>query len=104
MTKEKMFWSSFGRFIKNIRQINNISQSELAKKSGIGRLTIHKVELGTQKVSFLTAYSLLSSLEVSFTAFVEDYESGQLSKQLELLKNDKLKEKIEEYVEFYQLS
>jgi transcriptional regulator with XRE-family HTH domain len=52
-----------GAKIKNLRKEKNISQEELAKKAGISRTTLSKIENGySSKVSIVTVEKILSIL------------------------------------------
>ncbi|WP_310622354.1 helix-turn-helix domain-containing protein [Flexibacterium corallicola] len=56
--------SDIGHAIRSARKAQNLSQSELAAKSGLWQETISKIETGTANGSLDTIFSVLAALEL----------------------------------------
>ena len=63
--KEKELLLSFGRHVKSLRQLKNISQEQLALLSELDRTYISGIERGKRNISFLNILKLAASLNVS---------------------------------------
>lgn len=55
--------SQLGNAIRRIRKLQNISQTQLAQKSGLTQATISRLEKGTQKTEAGTLILILSALQ-----------------------------------------
>lgn len=59
--------------LKDIRQKKNLTQEELAEKSGVGRVTISRMETGELKETTAgTLTKLARALNVSVDKLIED--------------------------------
>lgn len=58
--------TSFGNFLKNAREIAEMTQKELAKKAGFSDRAISMWENGTREISLYNADRLLKSLGQPF--------------------------------------
>lgn len=57
-----------GVFIKRYRKQKNLSQAELAEKSGLRQATISQIENGHGTTEIATIFTLLAALEVDLLA------------------------------------
>lgn len=55
----------FGKRIKELRELNNLSQLDLEIISGINRTEISRIENGLKNIEFFTIVKLAEALEVS---------------------------------------
>jgi transcriptional regulator with XRE-family HTH domain len=62
---------SFGEFVKDIRECDEISQTELAKRMRVSRQFINAIERNKANVSVEMAIKIASALEYPYEAFVE---------------------------------
>lgn len=60
--------------LKSLREVNKLTQKELAEKVGLSRKTIVRYETGKTVPSILEAYKLADALEVS----IDDLVCGML--------------------------
>lgn len=89
-------YSKVGLRIRTVRRGLNITQEELAEKSGITKWYISKIELGLTKPRLETYYNIAESLNVTIDTFI--YDSPILEKKN--FSDDK-KEFIEEIMEIF---
>jgi len=66
------FISQVGKKLNSIRTNKNMSPSQLAKKSGVSRTLIYKIEEGQGYYSISTILQLLDSLEIHASDFFKD--------------------------------
>jgi transcriptional regulator with XRE-family HTH domain len=59
--------AQLGNAIRRLRKIQNISQTELAQKSGVTQATISRLEKGTQKAEAGTLLLVLAALQADMT-------------------------------------
>lgn len=72
--------SSFGEFIKDIRECDEISQTELAKRMRVSRQFIHAIEKDKANISLEMAIKIASALGYPYEAFVEVFFNDMLRK------------------------
>ncbi len=72
--------SSFGEFVKDIRECDEISQIELSRRMGVSRQFISAIEKNKAKVSLEMAISIADALGYPYEAFVEVYLNDLLKK------------------------
>lgn len=72
--------SSFGEFVKNIRECDEISQTELAKRMHVSRQFIHAIEKNKANISLEMAIKIARSLGYPYEAFVEVFLNDLLRK------------------------
>ena len=68
MTAEKRYnveIEKFGKRIKELRELNSLSQLDLEIKSGINRTEISRIENGLKNIEFFTLVKLAEAFEVS---------------------------------------
>jgi DNA-binding XRE family transcriptional regulator len=70
--------SSFGDFVKDIRECDEISQTELAKRMHVSRQFIHAVEKNKAKVSLEMAIKIARALGYPYEAFIEIFFNDML--------------------------
>lgn len=59
--------------IKKLRENNNITQPELAHRSGISQATLCNIENGeTKKIDFLLIIKICKEFNVDFYYFIDD--------------------------------
>ena len=61
-------------FLKNIREQKNMTQNEIATKSGISRQYYGLIETGERKVPVWTAKKIAAALGFEWQRFYEDEE------------------------------
>ena len=66
-----VFNESFGKFVRDIREDDEISQTELAKRMTVSRQFINAVEQDKANVSIQMAIKIAQSLGYHHEAFVE---------------------------------
>lgn len=71
---------SFGEFVKDIRECDEISQVELAKRMHVSRQFIHAIEKDKANVSLEMAVKIARSLGYPYEAFVEILLNSMLKK------------------------
>jgi DNA-binding XRE family transcriptional regulator len=72
--------SSFGEFVRDIRECDGISQTELAKRMHASRQFIHAVEKNKAKISLEMAIKIARALGYPYEAFVEIFLNDMLRK------------------------
>ena len=72
--------SSFGEFVRDIRECDEISQTELAKRMRVSRQFIHAVEKDKANVSLEMAIKIARALGYPYDAFVEIFLNDMLRK------------------------
>ena len=72
--------SSFGEFIKDIRECDEISQTELAKRMQVSRQFINAVEKNKSNISLDMAIKIACALGYPYEAFVEIFLNDMLRK------------------------
>lgn len=72
--------SSFGEFIRDIREVDELSQTELAKRMRVSRQFIHAVEKDKAKISLEMAMKIARALGYPYEAFVEIFLNDMLRK------------------------
>ncbi|HSW94001.1 MAG TPA: helix-turn-helix transcriptional regulator [Gammaproteobacteria bacterium] len=75
-----VFRSSFGEFVRDIRECDEISQAELAKRMRVSRQFIHAVEKDKATISLEMAIKIASALGYPYEAFVEIFLNDMLRK------------------------
>ena len=77
------FIAEIGKIIRKIRLEQNLSLEELAKKTGVSRLTLTKIEHGDANPSINIIWKICNSLSVQFTELFNVNERIMLSKASE---------------------
>jgi DNA-binding XRE family transcriptional regulator len=72
--------SSFGEFVKDIRECDEISQTELAKRMHVSRQFINAIEKDKSNISLEMAIKIASALNYPCEAFVEIFLNDMLRK------------------------
>lgn len=75
-----VFNESFGKFVRDIRECDEISQTELAKRMAVSRQFINSIEQDKANVSIQMAVKIAQSLEYPQEAFVEILLNDMLKK------------------------
>jgi transcriptional regulator with XRE-family HTH domain len=65
---------AFGQVLREVREIRNISQEELAARAGYHRTYIGQLERGEKSPSLRTIFKLSSALEVRPSALIRRVE------------------------------
>jgi transcriptional regulator with XRE-family HTH domain len=63
--------SSFAGRLRSAREAAGLSQYALAKRSGLSKQTLSKLEMGEREPSWVTVQLLAKSLNLECTAFVD---------------------------------
>ena len=71
---------SFGEFVRDIRECDEISQTELAKRMRVSRQFIHAVEKNKANISLKMAVKIARALGYPYEAFVEIFLNDMLRK------------------------
>lgn len=71
---------TFGEFVRDIRECDEISQTELAKRMHVSRQFINAVEKDKAKVSLEMAIKISRTLGYPYEAFVEIFLNDLLRK------------------------
>jgi len=61
-----------GERIRNLRLARNWDQTQLARKSGVARATIQRIEQGYCDPRIATARRLVQAFEIDFNELLED--------------------------------
>lgn len=72
--------SSFGEFVRDIRECDEVSQTELAKRMHVSRQFIHAVEKDKSSISLEMAIKIARALGYPYEAFVEIFLNDMLRK------------------------
>jgi DNA-binding XRE family transcriptional regulator len=72
--------SSFGEFVRDIRECDEVTQTELAKRMRVSRQFINAVEKDKANVSLEMAIRIARSLGYPYEAFVEVFLNDLLRK------------------------
>ena len=72
--------SSFGEFIKDIRECDEISQTELANRMHVSRQFINAVEKDKSNISLEMAIKIANAFGYPYEAFVEIFLNDMLKK------------------------
>ena len=75
-----IFNHSFGEFVKDIRECDEITQTELAKRMHVSRQFINAIEKDKANVSLEMAIKIARSFGYPYEAFVEVYFNDLLRK------------------------
>lgn len=71
---------SFGEFVRDIRECDEVTQTELAKRMHVSRQFINAVEKDKAKISLEMAIKIARSLGYPYEAFVEVFLNDLLRK------------------------
>ena len=63
----------FGDRVRKLRQQQNLSQNQLANKSGLHRTYIGAVERGERNITIINADKIAQALSVKLSKLFEDY-------------------------------
>lgn len=77
---KRVLKSSFGEFVRDIRECDEVSQTELAKRMRVSRQFIHAVEKNKAKVSLEMVIKISRALGYPYEAFVEVFFNDMLRK------------------------
>lgn len=77
---QDVIYSSFGEFVKDIRECDEVSQAELAKRMNVSRQYIHSIENDKSNVSLSVAVKIAKALGYPYEAFVEIFLNDMLRK------------------------
>jgi transcriptional regulator with XRE-family HTH domain len=72
--------SSFGEFVRDIRECDEVSQTELAKRMHVSRQFIHAIEKDKANISLEMAVRIAEALGYPYDAFVEIFLNDMLRK------------------------
>ncbi len=72
--------SSFGEFVRDIRECDEISQTELAKRMDVSRQFINAIEKDKTNISLEMAIKIAGILGYPYDAFVEIFLNDMLKK------------------------
>ena len=75
-----MLEHSFGEFVRDIRECDEISQTELAKRMHVSRQFINAIEKDKAKISLEMAIKIADALSYPYEAFVEIFLNDMLRK------------------------
>lgn len=75
-----VFKSSFGEFVRDIRECDEISQTDLAKRMHTSRQFINAIEKDKANVSLEMAVRIARALGYPYEAFVEIFFNDMLRK------------------------
>ncbi|WP_297521532.1 XRE family transcriptional regulator [uncultured Clostridium sp.] len=77
------FISSMGKVVKTVRLEQNLSLEELAKRTGVSRLTLAKIEHGDANPSINIMWKICNTLSIQFTDLFDVNEEIVMSKASE---------------------
>lgn len=77
-----------GNRILNYRNQNNITQAQLAERSGTNQKHISKIELGEIRFKLDTAYAITRALNISVDTLIADYDDSNDPATLNLILDD----------------
>lgn len=72
--------SSFGEFVRDIRECDEITQTELAKRMHVSRQFINAIEKDKSNISLEMAVKIARALGYPYEAFVEIFLNDLLKK------------------------
>jgi transcriptional regulator with XRE-family HTH domain len=72
--------SSFGEFVRDIRECDEITQTELAKRMKVSRQFINAIEKDKSSISLDMAIKISRALGYPYEAFVEVFLNDMLKK------------------------
>ena len=72
--------SSFGEFVRDIRECDEVPQTELAKRMHVSRQFIHAIEKDKATISLDMAIKIARALGYPYEAFVEVFLNDMLRK------------------------
>ncbi len=72
--------SSFGKFVRDIRECDEISQTELAKRMRVSRQFVHAIENDKATISLGMAIKISRALGYPYESFVEVFLNDMLKK------------------------
>ncbi|MBF4218418.1 helix-turn-helix domain-containing protein [Vibrio anguillarum] len=72
LTTDKELLVSLGLRVRKYREVLNLSQSELARVSGLHRSYIVSVEKGERNISYINLVRLAGALNIKISLLVED--------------------------------
>jgi transcriptional regulator with XRE-family HTH domain len=75
-----VFKSSFGEFVRDIRECDEVSQTELANRMHVSRQFINAIEKDKAKVSLDMAIKIAKALGYPYEGFVEMFLNDLLKK------------------------
>ncbi len=77
---KNVFGSSFGEFVRDIRECDEMSQTELARRMRVSRQFINAIEKDKANVSLEMAIKIARALGYPYEAFVEILLNDMLRK------------------------
>ncbi len=77
---KKVLNSTFGKFVRDIRECDELTQTELARRMCVSRQFINAVEKDKANVSLEMAIKIASALGYPYEAFVEIFLNDMLRK------------------------
>ncbi len=93
---KSIFNKKIGKKIQNQREMQDITQDQLASLLGITRATMAKIELGTTSISLYNAIKLLKILNIDTDILNNCYFESELNPETKSkLKNSGIEEIIE---------
>ncbi len=75
-----VFNSSFGEFVRDIRESDEMSQAKLAKRMHVSRQFINAIEKDKANISLEMAIKIARALGYPYEAFVEVFLNNMLRK------------------------
>ncbi len=75
-------YSDFGARLRRARKNRELSQDDLASKTGIGRATIATMETGKQTVALHQLYALCEALSIRVNQLLPPMDSAELIRAL----------------------
>lgn len=72
--------SSFGEFVRDIRECDEVSQTELAKRMHVSRQFIHAIEKDKANISVGIAIKMADALGYPYESFIEILLNDMLRK------------------------
>ncbi|MEM7531929.1 MAG: helix-turn-helix transcriptional regulator [Chloroflexota bacterium] len=64
-------YNRFGNSVRTIRRANNMTQAELAKRAGMNKTYLVRIESGDKNVTLRTAQRLASALDIELTTMLK---------------------------------
>ncbi|MEM7538795.1 MAG: helix-turn-helix transcriptional regulator [Chloroflexota bacterium] len=69
--KTEELYSRFGRSVRTIRRANNWTQSQLAKRVGMNKTYLVRIESGDKNVTLRTAQRIACALDVDLSVLLK---------------------------------